>query len=82
MSGNIDTGQIPLGITECSFFSQMNIISPWTLCQELLLYKIWSYLFSRVKYVFLTLRAKICYIPALKAFEQTILTDTLHYSLL
>ena len=39
MSGNIDTGQIPLGIIECCFFSPKNIIPPWTLCQESLLFK-------------------------------------------
>ena len=49
MSGNIDTGQIPLGIIECCFFSPKNIIPPWTFCQVSLLFKFWSYLIFRGK---------------------------------
>ena len=43
MLGNIDIDQIPLGIRECCFISPQNIIPPWTLCQESLLFKFWSY---------------------------------------
>ena len=49
MSGNIDTGQIPLGIIECCFFSPKNVILPWTFCQVSLLFKFWNYLIFRGK---------------------------------
>ena len=45
----IDIDQIPLGILECCFFSQVNIIFSCTLCQESLLFKVGGYLFSRGK---------------------------------